>query len=307
MKKSRSTTLQPRQIEAVVAVARTGSVHAAARELLIPQPAVSRLVTAMEKTLGVTLFDRSHSGMHLTDTGARVLKQASFALHALESISEFAKDPQMVLRIGCIPRVTHVWLPHLLAQLDDRTERFRLQVSVAHSDELAEGLETAKLDYVIGLRAASISAGGRISSEELYMEKTVVVCGIENDALPNLRYPLAQLTARNWVLPKQGAYSRDRLDSLTAKAGLPPIKPSIESTSFEASLSLVARTRYLGISPEFAAQRLVKLKMVRIIRTTPSLDSSPVLLQYRERQQAHPAHADFYAAAMSAARKVRAE
>ena len=213
----------------------------------------------------------------------------------------------MVLRIGCIPRVTHIWLPQLLAQLEDRTEHFRVQVSVANSDELAEGLETAKLDYVIGLRAASMSAVSRISSEELYIEKTVVVCGVENDALPKLTYPLAQLVARNWVLPKQGAYSRDRLDSLTAKAGLPPIQPEIESTSFEASLSLVARTQYLGISPEFAAQRFEQLKLVRIIRTTPSLGSSPVLLQFREGQQTHPAHAVFYAEAMSAARKVRAQ
>jgi len=30
------------------------------------------------------------------------------------------------------------------------------------------------------------------------------------------------------------------------------------------------------------------------------------MLQYREGQPAHPAHADFWAAAMSAARKVRA-
>ncbi len=304
MKKSRPSLLQPRQLEAVVAVGRMGSVHAAARELHIPQPAVSRLVAAMEKTLGVTLFDRSRSGTHVTETGARVLKQAAFALHALESIAEFAKSPQLVLRIGCIPRVTHIWLPHLLAYLDERSEHFRVQVFVGNSDELEDQLENAKLDYAIGLRAASATAGAQTTTEELYSEKTVVVCGRGNDALPKSTVPLSQLVGLSWVLPKQGAYSRDRLDSLTAKAGLPPIQPAIESTSFEASLSLVAGTRYLGIAPEFAA--FERLKLVRIVRTTPSLGSSPVLLQYREGQQTHPAHADFWSAAMGAARKVRA-
>jgi LysR family transcriptional regulator of abg operon len=306
MKKSRPSLLQPRQLEAVVAVGRTGSVHAAARELHIPQPAVSRLVAAMEKTLGVTLFDRSRSGTHVTETGARVLKQAAFALRALESIAESAKSPQLVLRIGCIPRVTHIWLPHLLAHLDERSEHFRVQVFVGNSDELADQLENSKLDYVIGLRAASATAGAQTITEELYSEKTVVVCGRGNDALPKSAVPLSQLVGLSWVLPKQGAYSRDRLDSLTAKAGLPPIQPAIESTSFEASLSLVAGTRYLGIAPEFAALRFERLKLVRIVRTTPSLGSSPVLLQYRDGQQTHPAHADFWSAAMGAARKVRA-
>jgi DNA-binding transcriptional LysR family regulator len=56
MAKRRPSLLQPRQLEAIVAVASSGSVHAAARTLGIPQPALSRLISASETMLGVELF-----------------------------------------------------------------------------------------------------------------------------------------------------------------------------------------------------------------------------------------------------------
>ena len=65
--------LHPRQIEAIVTVARAGSVHAAARLLHIPQPALSRLIAASEKSLGVALFERSRAGTRPTEAGERVL------------------------------------------------------------------------------------------------------------------------------------------------------------------------------------------------------------------------------------------
>src|SRR5512133_2529968 len=110
----RERLLQPRQLEAIVAVAETGSVHAAARRLGVPQPALSRLLASAERTLGVALFERSRSGTTITEGGARALKHAAFALHTLESVAHAATQPIPVVRLGCIPRVMHVLIPHLL-------------------------------------------------------------------------------------------------------------------------------------------------------------------------------------------------
>lgn len=289
-----------------MAVARAGSVHAAARKLGIPQPAVSRLVAATERSLGVALFARSRTGTQLTETGERVLHQIGFALHALEGVAEAAKQPEAVLRLGCIPRVMHVWIPHVLAHIDREHPPFRVHVSVLNSEELADGIASARLDYAVGLRTAPAASAESVVVEELYNEKTVVVCGRDNRTIPSSGCTLTQLASMNWVLPRRGAFSRDLLDRLTAKAGLSEIVPVIESASFESTLSVVAGTRYIGIAPEFAARRFERLKMVRIVRTSPALGSSPVMLQFRTAQREHPAHSAFRALAMSAAREVRA-
>ena len=304
MSKRRPSLLQPRQLEAIVAVASSGSVHAAARTLGIPQPALSRLISASETTLGVELFERSRAGSQITECGERVLKQAAFALRALSGVSENARDVLPAVRLGCIPRVMHVLVPHLLAELTNGSPSFRLQVSVGTSNEMAEELELARLDFVIARRAVP-RAGREIEAENLYSEKTVVVCGRCNPSVSSAVHPLGELGQQPWVLPKRGFYSRDSLDVLFSAAGLPPIVPVIECDSFESNLSVVAGTKLLTIAPEFAARRLERLRMVRILRTRPSLGASPVMLQYRRGQEQHPAYTAFRDAALRAARRVR--
>ncbi len=304
MPKSRITLLPPRQLEAVVAVARWGSVHAASRELGIPQPAVSRLVSATERTLGVTLFSRSRQGTAPTETGERVVRQITFALQALRDVAQVATEPEPIVRLGCIPRVTHVLLPHLLAQLAEGGAGFKLRVSVGTSNELTADLEAARLDFIIALRATTVAESLTLEADDLYSERTVVVCGKDNVDIPKTTCSLAQLGQSPWVLPKSGFHSRDLIDGLMASAGRPPIVPVIETNYFETGLSIVAATRYLALAPEFAARRFEKLKMVRIVPTRPALGSSPVMLQYWEGQRAHPAYAAFRSAVTRAARLV---
>lgn len=256
--------------------------------------------------MGVKLFERSRSGTQAAEGGERVLRQAAFALRALEGVSETAREPLPIVRLGCIPRVMHTLIPHLLAQLSDGTMGFRLQVSVGTSNEMAAELEATRLDFVIARRTAPGTDGGaEFDAEMLYNERTVVVCGRNNTSVPASNCRIAQLARLPWVLPKRGFYSRDLLDTIMAAAVLPPIVPVIESNSFESSLSVVAATKFIAMAPEFAAQRFERLRLVRIVRTKPSLGSSPVMLQYRSGQRSHPAFLAFRTAVIKAARTAR--
>jgi len=303
MPKSRYPLLHPRQIEAIVAVARAGSVHAASRLLEIPQPALSRLVAAAEKSLGVALFDRSRAGTRPTVAGERVLKQGAFALNALEQVSRSASERLPVVHLGCIPRAVHVLVPHLLAQLSDGSATFRLHMSVGTSNELAADLDASRLDFVIARRASpGVVSEVDLIAEKLYSERTVVVCGLGNADVPPTACHVRDLAPRPWVLPKRGFHSRDLLDAIVSAQGLVPIVPVIESNSFESCLSVVASTRFLTLAPEFAARRFERLRLVRIVSMRPAIGSSPIMLEYPRVQQQHPAFADFRAAVMQAAR-----
>jgi DNA-binding transcriptional LysR family regulator len=175
---------------------------------------------------------------------------------------------------------------------------------VGTSKELTADLEAARLDFIISLRASSAAESLTLETDDLYSERTVVVCGKDNADIPRTTCSLAQLAQSPWVLPKAGFHSRDLIDGLMASAGRPPIAPVIETNYFETSLSIVAATRYLALAPEFAARRFEKLKMVRIVPTRPALGSSPVMLQYWEGQRAHPAYTAFRNAVTRAARLV---
>ena len=304
----RTSLLHPRQLEAIVVVAETHSVHAAARRLGVPQPQLSRLVAAAENTLGLKLFERSRSGMQAAASSSeRVIKEAAFALEALRDVSKSARERVPTIRLGCLPRVMHVLIPHLLAEIADRDVGFQLQVSVGTSNEVAAELQAGHADVVIGRRVAPVRENGiDLDADRLYAERTVVVCGYDNRLIVGGTAHISQLARHNWLLPKRGFYSRDILDSMVSRAGLPPIVPIIESNSFDSSLSVVAVTRFLTIAPEFFARRLERLRLVRVVQMKPSLGTGSLMLQYQHRQRAHPGFDAFRAAVMRAAKKVRA-
>lgn len=60
----------------LLAVARTGTLSAAARELGVAQTTVGRRLEVLEETLGARLFDRSKSGLRLSDVGTEILELA---------------------------------------------------------------------------------------------------------------------------------------------------------------------------------------------------------------------------------------
>ncbi|MFP3397989.1 LysR family transcriptional regulator [Brevibacterium sp. H602] len=60
---------EPKRLLIFGAIAVAGSIGAAARELGWSQPALSQHMTALEKDLGVTLFDRTPRGIKLTTAG----------------------------------------------------------------------------------------------------------------------------------------------------------------------------------------------------------------------------------------------
>lgn len=60
---------EPKRLLIFGAIAEAGSIGAAARELGWSQPALSQHMTALEKDLGVTLFDRTPRGIKLTTAG----------------------------------------------------------------------------------------------------------------------------------------------------------------------------------------------------------------------------------------------
>jgi DNA-binding transcriptional LysR family regulator len=68
---------EPKRLLIFGAIAESGSIGAAARELGWSQPALSQHMNALEKDLGVTLFDRTPRGIRLTTAGQLARIRAS--------------------------------------------------------------------------------------------------------------------------------------------------------------------------------------------------------------------------------------
>ena len=67
-------------IQAFLAVAETGSLSSAARELHLTQPTVGRHIQSLEQDLGVSLFKRQARGMALTTQAMNTMRRTMFRL-----------------------------------------------------------------------------------------------------------------------------------------------------------------------------------------------------------------------------------
>ncbi|MGH3928774.1 MAG: LysR family transcriptional regulator [Pseudonocardiaceae bacterium] len=84
-----------RQLQCFVAVAEELHFGRAAARLHLVQPAVSQQVRRLERSLGVTLFNRSSRRVQLSEAGIRVLPEVRAALGAIERTCLLARG------VGC--------------------------------------------------------------------------------------------------------------------------------------------------------------------------------------------------------------
>ena len=134
-------------IEAFVQVARLGSVKAAAEELALSSPALTRRVQTLERFLGRALFERRHQSIKLNAEGERLLQQIAPSIDALsDAIEAMTSGPDILrLRLGVLPLFASQRLfPHLAA-LRQRHPNLHIDVdTAAHSvSRLGDGLDAA--------------------------------------------------------------------------------------------------------------------------------------------------------------------
>ena len=84
-------TLQ--QLKYVSMVARCGSFSKAAQKLFVSQPSVSNLVHALEEELHITIFERTSSGVTITNEGRELLKLGNKLLRDADYIDEYFHAP----------------------------------------------------------------------------------------------------------------------------------------------------------------------------------------------------------------------
>ena len=119
-------------IRAFFATAKTGSFSAAAKQLGLTQPTLSRQVSALEGTLGVLLFERIGRELELTSAGRELLTHSHKMGIAADGFARTAKgqaqDIEGLVRITASDVVSAYVLPKALRLLQNRAPRQVVEV-----------------------------------------------------------------------------------------------------------------------------------------------------------------------------------
>jgi DNA-binding transcriptional LysR family regulator len=83
-----------RHLRVAQEVGRRGTISAAARNIALSQPAITQAIAALERSLGVSLFNRSNVGVTLTGAGSLFVGRIDRALtHLREAVGEATRAP----------------------------------------------------------------------------------------------------------------------------------------------------------------------------------------------------------------------
>ena len=109
-----------RELSAFVAVVEEGGMSAASRRLHVSQSALSQTVSALERELGVSLLERTSTGVRPTEAGTALLVEARAVLaryhQAVRTMSTYSTGSSAVIRLGIPMELDPDVLPTALAK-----------------------------------------------------------------------------------------------------------------------------------------------------------------------------------------------
>lgn len=142
------------QIRALVAVHQTGSLSEASQALHVTQPALSRSIKELEGELGLSLMQRSHKGMTLTEEGRRLIRHAQSSMESLRRLqleAENIKDMQVgEVTIG-VTSLTAVLqgVGESITAFEDRSPRVRIRLIELRPYQIIQQIRDGSLDFAI--------------------------------------------------------------------------------------------------------------------------------------------------------------
>jgi DNA-binding transcriptional LysR family regulator len=244
--------LKLRDLHILLTVVQRGSMAKAAAELAISQPAVSKAIADMERTLGLRLLDRSRNGIEPTAYG-RALARRGLAVfdelkHGVEELAFLADPTAGELRIGSTESIAAGLLPAVIERFSLEHPRVHLDVAQAvistpHYRELRE----RSIDLLLG-RIPTPFAEDDLATDIVYDDQ-VVVAGRQSKWARARRLKLADLADEPWILPPADTLPGSLAAELFGASGAEMPRAPVTTLSIHLCCQLAASGRFVTTLP----------------------------------------------------------
>ncbi|MWD28788.1 LysR family transcriptional regulator [Aquicoccus sp. SCR17] len=231
------------QLRIFLAVAERQHVTRAAETLHLTQSAVSASVAALERTHGVTLFDRIGRRIVLTDAGEALIPEARAILNRVETaellLQDMGGEPRGRLRIHASQTVASYWLPQRMVALNDAHPRIELALSVGNTAQVARAVAEGAAD--LGLVEGEVSQGD-LHRQVVARDELVMVVARDHPLATGGTVAPADYPAQRWILREEGSGTRSEFEGHLAAAGLAldALDVALELPSNEAVIAAVS-------------------------------------------------------------------
>jgi DNA-binding transcriptional LysR family regulator len=234
-------------------IVRERSFSRAAESLGISQPALSKNIRSMERSLGVQLLERGRFGALPTAFGLALVRHADAIDAELRSAVQEV-DALRIARtghicVGCGPSEATRLLPVALNRLRQRSPGITVTVLYGLNEALTPMVKHGEVDFALS------SIPSRCSDPDLRLvklhEDRAAVIVRTGHPLTERKGPLTahHLLQQQWVLARTSELERRALDELFIDTGLEPPAGSLETTSAVLMKTMVIQSDLLTFLP----------------------------------------------------------
>ncbi len=221
--------LRLRHISTFLDIAQAGSIVAAADQLGVSQPAVSKTLRELENIIGQQLFDRTARRLSLNRAGQEFQKLAGSAMATLGHATRPGMgQAQTRLAIGTLPTAATRLVPSAAVRFREDHPQCLVRVSTGPNWLLLSQLREGRLDLVVGRMAEADRMEG-LSFRQLYTEDVVAV--VRADHPWGDRLEARDLERFALILPPPGAVIGPLVRSYLRSLGADDIAPAFETVS----------------------------------------------------------------------------
>jgi DNA-binding transcriptional LysR family regulator len=247
--------LKLRDLQMLQALAEAGSMAAAAEQLALSQPAISKAMSEMEHSLGAQLLDRSSRGVALTESGRVwlergrvILDEARQGMMDLEHLSDPTRGE---VRIGTTEPAT-VLVSEIVNALSRRHPRITFQIAVSDTPSLRRELRERKLDVLIAFWTTDwmpTTDADDLKADILYKAAFTVMADHRHPLVRQRELSLCNLMGEHWTLPPPDALQGRLVEDFFRRRKLKLPDAVVTTISTYMSLNLLATGRFLSILP----------------------------------------------------------
>jgi DNA-binding transcriptional LysR family regulator len=267
----RASRLKLRQLELVLAVSDTLNLNQAASVLGLSQPAATRLLKEIERTLDVNLFDRTPKGMVPTPYGKTTARYAQSLLHGMTRLQReldgLRRGIEGRVRIGAVTASVPGLIIDMIRMVTSDYPNVSFTLVTEGSSTLLPALLDQHLDLAVGHIVGAYSPE-RLSFEPLVEDELAIVVGRHHRLLRRPRLSLADLAGENWILEPHPSPSRSTIEVEFDRAGLGKPLVSVESVSIIGKTTLVHNTNMVAVLPKSVARYFTELSAIATLPLT---------------------------------------
>ncbi|HEX5055560.1 MAG TPA: LysR family transcriptional regulator [Gammaproteobacteria bacterium] len=267
-------------LKAFLAVAETGSFSAAAAQLFLTQPAVSKRVAALERELKTPLFDRIGHRITLTEAGRALLLKARLILNEIEESRRVVANLSGVIG-GPLQLATshHIGLHRLPPVLRDFSRRYPdvgLDIRFMESEAACTAVAAGELELAVVTLPES--AASPLLLLPVWDDPMHIAAGAEHPLAKTQLSGLAALAEYPAILPEADTFTRQIIEQKFREQNL-RLKIALETNYLETIRMMVA----IGLGWSVLPETLFDGELIRLDTAGFSLQRSLGVVRHRDK------------------------